>query len=692
MVRKCAFRPSIPIFLLLLLFLSSSCSPASPVSPVDPVEPVVTGLENAGEDMFVRGRFSVVDPEMNIYALDISSSGDDILFSSDARSIHMLDDQGRLKWEVVFEGLPVAAELSDSGYYIAVGTDCGEVYFLHRDSQVIWKKNFPGAICHIALSPYSNFLVISVKDENDVYKLYALDQWGTPLWERETGPLLQLDYVSERNIVYCSLEKEGKNVFVVFKNGEVFWEKEAAVSAVSKDGEFAAIYNDNVLSLYNLKTEKGTSPGLFWRHPLSSKITSLELTEAGEHVLAYSAFPGAGNNLFVFCRKGSLSWEKKIPSGSLLQASRFGDRIVASSWQEYSEDFSKVLVLNKNGDVLQETGMASRIEKISLSRDGNILALAGNEGNIFILDMPVYGLLQETELSGGSAPEHAEELYRPVVFSCADEEQYITLYFYDEYALRLVPVSRCIKSTQAPLQAAVSELIKGPCRQSGLSRTIPKDTHIKVTLQDGIAVLDLPEDLSRLGDSKQNRGIIDSLILTASQFPSVEGVRFLIEGSSARIFGMEGVIINDVFPSRSPVKNKTMLYIPYRSGKRFFLLPREAIQLGSRFNTAQDLLKILLEESRRFLPVAPELKDIRITNKEIILDWGQSLAKLFPPEGSPEEKALASLFLDSVLLTLGSNFQQDRVVLFIEGEPWEPPEGYPSTVLEYSEPFYLNPE
>jgi hypothetical protein len=122
------------------------------------------------------------------------------------------------------------------------------------------------------------------------------------------------------------------------------------------------------------------------------------------------------------------------------------------------------------------------------------------------------------------------------------------------------------------------------------------------------------------------------------------------------------------------------------------LLPREAVQLGNRYNTVGDLLKILLEESRRFLPVEPELKDIKITKEEIILDWDPSFEKLFPPEGSPEEKALAAIFLDSILLTLGSNYQQDRFVLFIGGEPWEPPAGYHSPVLEFRYPFYLNPE
>jgi hypothetical protein len=172
----------------------------------------------------------------------------------------------------------------------------------------------------------------------------------------------------------------------------------------------------------------------------------------------------------------------------------------------------------------------------------------------------------------------------------------------------------------------------------------------------------------------------------------VEGIRFLVEGKEERLFGAGGFKIDGVFPSRPPGKNKTMLYLPFRSGGRYFLLPREAVQLGDKFNTPGDLLKILLEESRQFLPVAPELKEIKASKEEIILDWDASFQKLFPAEGTPEEKTLAALFLDSILLTLGSNYQQNRVVIYVEGEPWKPPSGYPSPVMEFSYPFYINPE
>jgi len=644
--------------------------------------------------MFLRGRFSVLNPEMKIFSLAVSASGSDILFSSDARFVHMLDDEGRLKWEVFFEGLPVTAELSADGSYIAVGTDIGGLHFMSREGRLLWEKSFGGPVEKVALAPKGGFMAVSVKEDEGSYRLYGLNKWGAFLWEKETGPLAEIYLFGEKDTLYYleknsvqKEEEEKKNTLTALREKEILWEKKASLADVSGDGRFAALYDGKILSFYAL----GEIPTLLWEKPLGQKISYLKLTENAEQIFAYSAFPGTGSNLFVFQREGHLCWDKKIPSGSLLQLSRFGERLVASSWQEYSEDLSKVLVLDNAGNTLQEIELASRIEKLSLSQDGNILALAGSEGNIFILDIPSAFFSPEAE-TPGEAAERPRELYRPVTYSSGEGERFITLYFYDEYAVRLIPVSRSIKNSSPLLQAAVSELVKGPSRVSGLSRTIPKDAHIEVSYEDGIVTVDLPAELNELSGGRRVEGIIESLILTVSQFPSVEGIRFLVGGKKARSFGAEGFIIEGVFPSRPAAEGKTILYLPYRSGERYFLLPREVVPLGNTLSTPWDLLQLLLQESGRYLKVVPEVKEISFNGDEIILDWDASFLELFPPEASAKDKSLAALFIDAVLLTLCSNYRQKSLVFYVEGELWEPPADYTLPELTFKFPFYINPE
>ncbi|MDO9536213.1 MAG: GerMN domain-containing protein [Bacillota bacterium] len=679
-------KQALIILLLTALLQSSACAPRIPFSQDAPVEPVIWGLERSG-DLYLRGRFSVVNPEMTVHALAISSSGSEIIFSLDARSINMLDDQGRLRWEFFPEGSPVAADLTSDGCYVAVGTDLGKLYFLRNDGHVLWENLFEGRPRQLALDPEGNYLAVSIEEE-DGYMLYYLDKWGTPLGELKTGMILDLKILPGGELYY--LEKGDQiNTLVILSMGDLLWEEKALLSSVSGCGNFVVTYTGEMINFYSLR--ETAPPVLLSSHSINIEISWLDITEGGEQVLAYSAFSGGSSNLFAFHKDGHVLWKKRIPDGSLIRTSFNGERIVASSWREYSDDFSMVLVLDNNGNTLQKIEMASRIEKMALANDGTILTLAGSYGNIFILDIPGPGIYyEETEKADF---EQGGEIYRPVAFERPGDEFYLTLYFYDEEAVHLIPVNRNVKRTLRVLQVAVNELVKGPRRFSGLSRTIPKDTGINVVQKDGLTEINLPGALNRLGGSSQIVGIIDSLIFTVSQFNAVEGIRFLVDGQYSESFGAEGLIIDQVFPPRHPGENNRMLlYLPYRSGERYYLLPREAVQLGGKFNTPHDLVRILLEESSSLLPELLELNKITVLREEIILDWGPSFKKLFPPDANPQEKALAALFLDALLLTLTNNLEPDQLVFLVDGVAWEPPSEYPPLNRIVKRPFYINPE
>lgn len=688
----CKLKQATTVFLALLLVFICACNYSQPALQSEvPVEPVIPGLKNPGEALPLKGSFSIINPKTTIYALALSSSGRDILFSSEAGSVSMLDDLGRLRWEVPLEGLPVCAALASGGRPAFVGTDRGKVYCLDQEGSILWEKSLPGKVQQLALAPDGDSLAVSLEDEAERHRLYLFEQWGTLRWEKETGLLEELQLLPGNRLLYLEKNEESGTVFLL-QGGEDYWQAPATRTAFAANGGFITLFDDGCLNFYQL--EKGGPPQLLWSRPAAPEADSLLLTEGGERLLAYSStFAGTGSNLFVFDQEGTLLWEKKIPGGSLLQVSRCGEKIAASSWQEYSENFSRLIIFDGSGKVLQELEAAVRIEKMALSGEGNTLALAGNDGHIFILDPA--GLDNSPEnnsLSGGDAGKQHDELYRPALFQKTTGETYLTLYFFDEQALHLVPVSRKVKNTPALLQTAVNELVKGPCRLSSLSRTLPKDVEIKVSLEEGIATVDLPGVLNRVGGTAKVSGIIDSLLLTVSQFSTVEGIQFLIDGEKAATFGAEGLGIEHVF-ARQSFAGKQVLYLPYRSGERYYLFPREMIALGNKSSRrGGDLLKILLEENRRILPEIPELKNFTVEKEQIILDWGSSLKQLFPWAGTPENKARAALFLDSMLLTLGSNYQCKRVVHLVEGQRWFPPYGYPALEHEFKSPFYLNPE
>ena len=116
------------------------------------------------------------------------------------------------------------------------------------------------------------------------------------------------------------------------------------------------------------------------------------------------------------------------------------------------------------------------------------------------------------------------------------------------------------------------------------------------------------------------------------------------------------------------------------------------MQLEHKPQTPKEMVDIVLAESSFFLAEKPELIKVELLEDRIILDWTSSIKKLFPPEASPEQKALAALFVDALLLTLGENFPQDRLAFYVEGEPWQFPEEYNALNLQIRRPFYINPE
>ncbi|MBS4007572.1 MAG: GerMN domain-containing protein, partial [Clostridium sp.] len=71
------------------------------------------------------------------------------------------------------------------------------------------------------------------------------------------------------------------------------------------------------------------------------------------------------------------------------------------------------------------------------------------------------------------------------------------------------------------LRASIEELVRGPLQGSYLNRTIPKNVEIQVSQSNGIVQLNLPSSLDELSGSTFLGGILDSLLLTVSQFPTV---------------------------------------------------------------------------------------------------------------------------------------------------------------------------
>jgi spore germination protein GerM len=115
----------------------------------------------------------------------------------------------------------------------------------------------------------------------------------------------------------------------------------------------------------------------------------------------------------------------------------------------------------------------------------------------------------------------------------------------------LVPVVRNIPRTQAVGAAAMGELLKGPNDaelggRPAMYTTIPDGTSfLGLTIDGGVATVNLSKEFESGGGSASVIGRLAQVVYTLTQFPSVKGVLFQLDGEPVTVFSGEGVVLDE---------------------------------------------------------------------------------------------------------------------------------------------------
>ncbi len=107
---------------------------------------------------------------------------------------------------------------------------------------------------------------------------------------------------------------------------------------------------------------------------------------------------------------------------------------------------------------------------------------------------------------------------------------------------------RTQEATPAVGRAALTALLEGPTPEeaaAGVSSAVPAGTELLgLSIEDGIATVDLSEEFESGAGSTSVLMRLAQVVYTITQFPTVEGVVFLIEGSPPQpAFSSEGVVL-----------------------------------------------------------------------------------------------------------------------------------------------------
>ncbi len=120
----------------------------------------------------------------------------------------------------------------------------------------------------------------------------------------------------------------------------------------------------------------------------------------------------------------------------------------------------------------------------------------------------------------------------------------VTVYFFQ--GEKLVAAGR-IAQGAAVARAAVEHLLSGPdTAETGLNVTseIPGGTELLgISVEDGVATVDLSSAFASGGGSFSMRGRLAQLVFTLTQFDTIGGVRLRLDGAPVDALGGEGVLI-----------------------------------------------------------------------------------------------------------------------------------------------------
>lgn len=115
----------------------------------------------------------------------------------------------------------------------------------------------------------------------------------------------------------------------------------------------------------------------------------------------------------------------------------------------------------------------------------------------------------------------------------------------------LAPVLREVPETQAVGAAALNALLAGPNNaelgaRPAMYTTIPAGTRfLGLRIEDGVATVNLSREFESGGGSASVLGRLAQVVYTLTQFPTVQGVRFELDGEPVEVFSGEGVVLSE---------------------------------------------------------------------------------------------------------------------------------------------------
>jgi germination protein M len=112
----------------------------------------------------------------------------------------------------------------------------------------------------------------------------------------------------------------------------------------------------------------------------------------------------------------------------------------------------------------------------------------------------------------------------------------------------LAMVRRTHRPTPLVATAAMNALLAGPTadeRATGIGSAVPAGTRLLgIAIHNGVATVDLTSEYQSGAGSRSMQTRLGQVVYTLTQFPTVQKVRFRLNGSPVNVFSSEGIVLD----------------------------------------------------------------------------------------------------------------------------------------------------
>lgn len=305
-------------------------------------------------------------------------------------------------------------------------------------------------------------------------------------------------------------------------------------------------------------------------------------------------------------------------------------------------------------------------------------------------------IAEEREETDTSPPSPEEELPKGEEEEVDEEEAFpedmlpLTIYLLDGKGKYLIPVTIPVPWTESVGQTSVEKLIEGPTPSQemrfGFTSPIPPTAEVRgLNIRDGLARIDLSAEFLEYDPGKE-RDVLDSIIFTMLQFPTVNEVEIMVDGEMLEEFpggspggitytaqrGLNLEVEEDIDYDES---QQAVLYFCTTLGENYiFYVPVTRVVDGGLNNievAIRELLEGPVPDTGLFSDIPPETEVLGMSLEDGELEVNLSGEIMEYKGGRSGEENIKN----QLVLTMTELDEVEKVQFLIEGERTIFPEG-----------------